>query len=36
MVKVVFTLTAHLFYLLVPRAVIRVMQHYNDVRRLPA
>jgi len=31
---VVFTLTIHLFYLLVLGAVIRVMQLYNDVRSL--
>jgi hypothetical protein len=35
MVKVVLTLTVHLFYLLVLGAVIRVMLGYNDVRRLP-
>jgi hypothetical protein len=35
MVKVVFTLTVHLFYLQVLGAAIRVMQRYDDVRRLP-
>jgi len=32
---VVFTLTVHLFYLLVLGAAIRVMQRYNDVRSIP-